>query len=136
MREQNYPTNSKGESVAKPRAHGKLSQGYGFRDAPGSSGGDLTVQTGVGFLICAAHRDKVTGAVHGHTYEAVCWFDAGDEAEALQAECARLCADLDHGLLPVELAWAEDLIREIKRRTNAVDVEIRRPLERLYARSR
>lgn len=94
------------------------------------------IQTGAGFLIRAAHADKVTGVVHGHTYEAVCWFDGGHDAVKLQAYCARLCADLDHGLLPAELAWAEDLIPEIKRRTNAVDVEIRRPLELLYARTK
>jgi 6-pyruvoyl-tetrahydropterin synthase len=94
------------------------------------------IQTGVGFLICAAHADKVTGAVHGHTYEVVAWFDGGHDAEKLKAHCERLCADLDHATLPAALAWAEDLIPEIKRRTNAVDVEIRRPLERLYARTR
>lgn len=93
------------------------------------------VQTGVGLLLCCAHADKVSGAIHGHTYEAVCWFDGGHDAEKLKRECERLCADLDHSLLPAPLAWAEDLIPEIKRRTNAVDVEIRRPLERLYARS-
>jgi hypothetical protein len=96
----------------------------------------MTTQTGVGFLIRAAHADRVTGKLHGHTYEAVCWFKGGHDAEKLQAHCERLCADLDHSLLPGELAWAEDLIPEIKRRTNADDVEIRRPLERLYARTR
>lgn len=93
------------------------------------------VQTGVGILLCCAHADKVTGALHGHTYEAVLWFDGGHNAEKLQSECVRICADLDHSLLPAPLAWAEDLIPEIMRRTNAVDVEIRRPLERLYART-
>lgn len=92
------------------------------------------VQTGVGILLCCAHADKITGAIHGHTYEAVCWFAGGHNAEKLKSECERLLADLDHSLLPAPLAWAEDLIPEIKRRTNAVDVEIRRPLERLYAR--
>jgi len=96
----------------------------------------MTTQTGVGFLLCAAHRDRVTGNMHGHTYEVVCWFEDGHDAEKLQAHCARLCADLDHSTLSDSLAWAEDLIPEIKRRTNAVDVEIYRPLERLYARSK
>lgn len=93
------------------------------------------IQTGVGILLRCAHADKVSGAVHGHTYEAVCWFGGKHNAEKLQDECARVCADLDHTLLPAPLAWAEDLIPEIMRRTNAVDVEIRRPLERLYART-
>lgn len=94
----------------------------------------MATQTGVGFLLCIAHADKVTGVVHGHTYEAICWFKGGHDAEKLQAHCARLCSDLDHSVLPPEMAWAEDLVPEIKRRTNAVHVELRRPLERLYAR--
>lgn len=95
---------------------------------------ETKAQIGVGFLLCVSHRDKVTGELHGHTYEAVCWFPGGVEAEKLRGDCERLCADLDHSILPPELAWAEDLIAEIKRRTNALGVELRRPLERLYAR--
>lgn len=91
-------------------------------------------QIGVGFLLCVSHRDKVTGQLHGHTYEAVCWFEGGHEAEKLRAHCELLCADLDHTVLPPELAWAEDLRAEVKRRTNAIEVELRRPLERIYAR--
>lgn len=92
-------------------------------------------QIGVGFLLCVTHADKVTGNLHGHTYEAVCWFNReGHEAEKLRTHCQRLCADLDHSVLPPELAWAEDLGDEVKRRTNAASVDINRPLERLYVR--
>lgn len=91
-------------------------------------------QIGVGFLLSSAHADAVTGTVHGHTYEVVAWFAAGPDAVKLRAGCERLCADLDHTVLPAELAWAEAIAEEVKRRTNALEVEIRRPLERLYAR--
>lgn len=93
-------------------------------------------QTGVGVVICYAHADKISGALHGHSCEAVIWFDGGHDAKKLQEHCVRLFADLDHAVLPDELAWAEDLAAEIKHRSNAVEVEIRRPLERLYARAR
>jgi len=126
-------TNRRGAESHDPRAKASgCDQGGGVV----TLGGSPAVQTGVGFLLRSAHSARGTGAIHGHTYEVVCWFPAGDDAEELQAKCERSCADLDHAILPEELAWAEALVAEIMRRTGAEDVEIRRPLERLYARPR
>lgn len=100
----------------------------------------MTVQTGVGFILSCAHRDKATGKLHGHTYEVTCWFDPVDgvvrEAEALRVECVDRCKHLDHSTLPDHLAWAEALLEEVRRLTGAAEVIVARPLERLYARDR
>ncbi len=93
-------------------------------------------QTGVGFLLQSAHRDVQSNVLHGHTYEVVAWFDGGWDAVKLQQRVESLCAHLDHTELPAELAWGEALAAEVKRLTNAVEVEVRRPLERIYARAR
>lgn len=97
----------------------------------------MAVETGVGFLLSCAHRDKKTGEMHGHTYEVTCWYrHIGDDAEQLRDFCKFACRDLDHSVLPEDLAWAEQLATEVKRRTGASEVIVARPLERLYARDK
>lgn len=93
-------------------------------------------QTGVGFVISSAHKDTVTGSLHGHSYEVVCWFDGCEDAVRLRRACIAHCVDLDHVMLPDELAWGEALAKEIKQRTGACEVVVSRPLERIYARAK
>jgi hypothetical protein len=65
------------------------------------------------------------------------WFEADQDALALQAELIRICATFDHGILPAGLARGEDLAAKILEMAgdHCVEVEIRRPLERLYAKA-
>lgn len=93
-------------------------------------------QTGVGFTLSSAHKDAKTGALHGHSYDVVCWFSVCEDAVRLRRACIAHCSDLDHAVLPDELSWGEALAAEIKRRTGASEVVVSRPLERIYARAK
>lgn len=33
----------------------------------------IITRTGVGAIICAAHADRLTGIIHGHTYQVTSW---------------------------------------------------------------
>lgn len=91
--------------------------------------------TGVGGVFCASHNSP-EGALHGHSYEVRAWFRK-DDARTLQADLAIVLGQLDHTHLPGEIAWAEDLAERIAHRLpGCVEVEISRPLERLFARWR
>lgn len=94
------------------------------------------VETGVGAILSASHYDE-NGGLHGHTYEIVAWHrDRGGDAINHQRQLVRVLKELDHKVLPPSLARAEALAEHIRRNTDAVEVEVRRPLERLYARAR
>jgi 6-pyruvoyl-tetrahydropterin synthase len=95
--------------------------------------------TGVGAIFCAAHRG--TGrrdVVHGHSYEVTAWFAYdGQDAEALQDKLSHfLRSHLDHTTLRDDMARAEDVARMVLQCLGAERVEVRRPLERLYAEAR
>jgi 6-pyruvoyl-tetrahydropterin synthase len=92
--------------------------------------------TGVGATFCAAHRG--TGerdVLHGHSYEVVAWFEYdGQDAERLQQKLVQfLKSHLDHLTLRDELARAEGIAQMVQQCLGAERVEVRRPLERLYA---
>ena len=93
--------------------------------------------TGVGCVFSAAHHPPEGGDVHGHSYEVVAWFNAGEDARTLQAQLAAAVHPLDHTVLPPELASGEAIAEHLGRSLDGcVEVEIRRPLERIYARWR
>ena len=93
--------------------------------------------TGVGCVFSAAHHTPEGGQLHGHSYEVVAWFLAGEDARILQSRLIAAVRPLDHSLLPPELASGEALAEHIGRGLEGcVEVEIRRPLERIYARWR
>ena len=90
--------------------------------------------TGVGAVFCAAHRGQgLRDVLHGHSYEVTAWFAYdGQDAEALQDKLANfLRSHLDHTTL--RDPRAEDAARMILQCLGAERVEVRRPLERLYA---
>jgi 6-pyruvoyl-tetrahydropterin synthase len=92
------------------------------------------ILTGVGAIFCAAHRG--TGerdVVHGHSYEVTAWFAYdGQDAERLQDKLsAFLKSHFDHTTL--RDPRAEDVARAVLQCLRAERVEVRRPLERLYA---
>lgn len=104
----------------------------------GKEDGEVQKLTGVGCIISAAHSDKKTGQMHGHSYEITAWYN-GDtrDAVATQRHLQGICMSLDHTVLPPDLAWGEELAQTILRCVGppCVEVEVRRPLERLYAKA-
>lgn len=93
--------------------------------------------TGVGCFFSATHNAPEGGTPHGHSYEVVAWFPQGADARDLQVRLLKFVEPLDHSFLPDELASGEALAAHIGRGLEGcVEVEVRRPLERIYARWR
>lgn len=89
--------------------------------------------TGVGGVLSASHQSP-EGVLHGHSYEIWAWFPQQD-ARALQKRLEEVLRALDHTHLPDELAWGEALAEHIGAQLEGcVEVEVRRPLERIAAR--
>lgn len=94
----------------------------------------MKMLTGVGGIICAAHRDA-QDRLHGHTYEVRAWFPAGDDALELQLRLKSVLALFCHQELLYELASGEGLCAAIAEQLpDAVGIEVDRPAERLFAR--
>jgi 6-pyruvoyl-tetrahydropterin synthase len=88
----------------------------------------------VGAVFCAAHKDKFTGQLHGHTWEVEATFLAGRNASELQEELVAVLKTLDHSLLPDNLAWSEDIAEFVLQSLDGCKaVAVKRPLERIYA---
>jgi len=101
----------------------------------------IEVLTGVrSDSISSAHRDRLTGEVHGHTYFVKAWHDCPDNNDAvvLQNHLKAMCAVWDHKMLPAELERGEDWAVAILRLSppSCVEVEILRDGEGLYAKAR
>jgi hypothetical protein len=93
--------------------------------------------TGVGGIFCAAHRDLATGSLHGHSWEVTAWFTGRPNASHRQEQLAAILRRFDQIELAIERSWGEDTARRIADRFNdtaCVQVDVARPLERLYAR--
>ncbi len=100
----------------------------------------VITETGVGGILSASHVDRLTGKTHGHSWEVVAWHNCENENDAvvLQNHLTTLLKAWDHTVLPPELASAEGLAFAVMRLSppSCIEVEVRRPLERLYARAR
>lgn len=91
--------------------------------------------TGVGGIFSASHHSP-EGVLHGHSYEVWAWFPVAD-ARGLQEKLEAVLAEIDHTHLDDELAWGEALAEHIAGRLpGCIEVEVRRPLERIGARWR
>ena len=88
--------------------------------------------TGVGAVLSAAHRSR-DGVLHGHTWEITAWWTGTPDAVAKQRELTDYLAIFDHAILADGLAWGEHLARAILVGMDCQRVEVRRPLERIYA---
>lgn len=97
----------------------------------------MRVLTGVGWHISAAHADRLTGDVHGHTWEVTAWHSCQADVVVLQSDLKLICEAFDHKILSPELSRAEDLAAVILRLSlpSCIEVELRRPAERLYAKA-
>ena len=90
--------------------------------------------TGAAAIICAAHAGHGYG-IHGHTWEVTVWcVDDGTSAEDIQAELQGAISELDHAELPEPLIRGEAIAQWVGEKMNAHSVDVRRPLERIYAR--
>ena len=106
---------------------------YGLKRDPKTSG--VQSLSGVGSFFCAAHRDKETGQLHGHTWDVVAWFKTSRNAVELKAELQDVLKAFDHKELSFDLSWGEAIATEIIRSLNeCVEVEVRRESERIYAK--
>jgi 6-pyruvoyl-tetrahydropterin synthase len=91
--------------------------------------------TGVGGVLSASHESP-EGVLHGHSYEIWAWFPQQDARE-LQRRLEEVLRELDHTHLPHDLAWGEALAEHIGAQlAGCLEVEVRRPLERIAARWR
>lgn len=88
--------------------------------------------TGCGAIFSAAHKSK-GGVLHGHTWEVVAWWDGEPCAVEKQRDLEAYLAIFDHTLLADGVAWGEALGKSIALGLGCVRVEVRRPLERIYA---
>lgn len=64
------------------------------------------------------------------------WFNNPSRCDArvLKAQIDHDLQRWDHGILPDEFAWAEDICLDLAKRMDVVAVEVARPLEGLFAR--
>jgi hypothetical protein len=106
---------------------------YDLTRSSEGEGSKLKSLTGVGAFFSAAHRDKATESVHGHSFEVIAWWREGRSAIELQQTLSEYLGKFDHTMLPDNLAWGEALGKQIIRDLGCVKVEINRPIERLYA---
>jgi 6-pyruvoyl-tetrahydropterin synthase len=95
------------------------------------------MMTGVGAILCAAHRDVGTGKLHGHTWEITVWFRRGTDATIRACRLDSIIKEIDHSELPNTLAWGEDIAEWVATKfddSSCLAVDVARPAERIYAR--
>lgn len=88
--------------------------------------------TGASAVVSAAHRDTA-GNLHGHTWEVTAWWREGEDGVKLQRDLEHYLKVFDHTVLGDDIAWGEALAKSVLIGLKCVRVEVRRPLERLYA---
>lgn len=103
---------------------------------PSAWKGEMLV--GVSGHFSAAHKDTLTGDVHGHTWLVTAWFSQPGRSDARchKAALDAVIALWDHKLLPDKMAWGEDIACAVATLANVVEVEISRPAEGLHTRFR
>jgi hypothetical protein len=91
--------------------------------------------TGVSGHFSATHKSP-EGKWHGHTWYVKAWFRNQHrlDARVMQASLNKMLERYDHSELPENLAWGEDIAREVGSLINCVEVEVSRPAEGIYAK--
>ena len=92
----------------------------------------LSILTGAGAVLSAAHRDR-SGRLHGHSWEVTAWWTGRPDVVAKQAELNSYISFFNHSLLANSVSLAEDLALRIMDDLKCERVDISRPLERIYA---
>ena len=88
--------------------------------------------TGVSATLSAAHRSR-DGQMHGHTWEIVAWWQGCPDAVERRAALQEYLRIFDHTILNDSVAWGEHLATAILLGMECVKVEVRRPLEGIFA---
>lgn len=88
--------------------------------------------TGASAIISAAHRDTA-GNLHGHTWEITAWWPEGTDGVELKQKLEQYLKVFDHTVLGDDVAWGEAIAKAVLVGLKCSRVEVRRPLERLYA---
>lgn len=98
----------------------------------------MIVESRVDAVFCAAHKDRRDGTLHGHSYQVSAWFPfTGGDATMLREYLVDELRPLDHGELPEQLTWAEDIASYLLGvLPNCTRVRVSRPLEGLHAEAR
>lgn len=97
----------------------------------------MSTLTGACWHFCAAHRDPISGQLHGHTWEVVVWWpgEPHRDARVLQETLKGVLIGFDHKELPDQWASGEAIAEAIGHLINGcVGVDVSRPAERIYAR--
>lgn len=92
----------------------------------------MKTMTGVGGIICAAHKDQA-GRLHGHTWEITAWWSGSPDAITKQVQLNTALMDFDHTQLDDDLGWGEQFGMFLLGYLDCDKIEIARPLERIYA---
>jgi hypothetical protein len=92
----------------------------------------LKALTGVSSIVSAAHRSR-DGAMHGHTWEVIAWWEGSPCAVEKKAKLAKYLSIFDHTVLGDDVAWGEALGKAIVLGLGCAKVEVRRPLEGIFA---
>lgn len=93
---------------------------------------DLRVMTGASAIVSAAHRSR-DGNLHGHTWEVTAWWPEGPCAVERKAALTSFLSVFDHQVLGDEMAWGEALAKAALLGLHCLKVEVRRPLEGIFA---
>ena len=93
----------------------------------------MKVLTGASGILQVAHTGP-DGRLHGHTYEVTGWWDGEPCALEKQAALNAWLAKFDHSSLPLGMSRAEDIGRQCLMALGCAQVDVNRPLERIYAK--
>lgn len=94
----------------------------------------MTKLSGVSGVLSVGHNSP-EGVAHGHSYEVTVWYRHGHDARLLKNYLAVVLDKLDHTVLPDELRLGENLAEHVgESLPGCIAVDVRRPLERIYAR--
>jgi 6-pyruvoyl-tetrahydropterin synthase len=77
---------------------------------------------------CAAHRSD-DGRLHGHTWRVRGYWIAGRDASEHARTLGWVLRAFDHGELPAELRWAEDIASYVGERARCERVDVWREVE-------
>ena len=73
----------------------------------------LRADTGVRSTLTAMHRSRDHGDVHEHTWVVTVWVQTADNAMSVKSQLDSLLSHYSGKYLPDNLAWGEDLAREL-----------------------
>lgn len=92
------------------------------------------ILTGAGAILQVAHTGP-DGRMHGHTYEVIAWWEGEPCVVEMQQKLQAWLSKFDHQCLPLRMTRAEQIASQCKMALGCAQVDVNRPLERLYAKN-